>query len=360
MPHKRKRSRYWWVSYIDPSGKRVRRSTGTTDRKEAEALEAKWKLEAFRVQQWEEQPSRTFEELMVAYLNATQQEKRSAERDRRIVTVLRSHFAGMCLNTMRAKDVRGYTAWRQEQGIKPATIYRELSLLSAAINYAIREWEWEIPNPVTGRKPKQGEGRIRWISRSQAEALIRAAEDLPRASVYLPDFIRLALHTGCRRGELLGLEWSRVDLKEGLFYLEGVHTKSGKRRSVPLNTVARSALINRARFRAKYCPASPWVFCTRKGKRIECVRNGFVDACAKAGISDFRIHDMRHTTAAWLVSSGVPLPEVRDLLGHTTVTMTEKYAHLAPDNVRAAVAVLDGSRSHFGHTGDRQVGKNVS
>ena len=84
MPHKRKRSRYWWVSYIDPSGKRVRRSTGTTDRKEAEALEAKWKLEAFRVQQWEEQPSRSFEELMVAYLNATQQEKRSAERDRRM------------------------------------------------------------------------------------------------------------------------------------------------------------------------------------------------------------------------------------------------------------------------------------
>jgi len=183
---------------------------------------------------------------MGAYLNATQQEKRSAERDRRSVAALRGYFAGMCLNTMRAKDVRGYTAWRQERRIKGATIYRELSVLSAAINYAIREREWEIPNPATGRKPKQGESRIRWISRSQAEALIRAAEGLPRASVYLPDFIRLALHTGCRRGELLGLEWSRVDLKEGLFYLEGMHTKSGKRRSVPLNQVARTALSNRA------------------------------------------------------------------------------------------------------------------
>jgi len=104
-----------------------------------------------------------------------------------------------------------------------------------------------------------------------------------------------ALHTGCRRGELLGLEWSRVDLKEGLFYLEGVHTKSGKRRSVPLNQVARTALINRARFRAKWCPDSPWVFCTRKGTRIQSVRGGFLDACAQAGISDFRIHDMRHS-----------------------------------------------------------------
>jgi integrase len=353
MPYKRKHSRFWWVDFTDASGQRVRRSTGTTDRKEAEALEAKWRLESYRVQQWHEQPSRTFEELMVAYLNATQREKRSAERDRRVVAVLRGHFAGMCLNTMRAKDVRGYTAWRREQGIKPATIYRELSVLSAAINYAIREWEWEIPNPVTGRKPKQGESRIRWISRSQAEALIRAAESLPRASVYLADFIRLALHTGCRRGELLGLEWSRVDLKEGLVYLEGAHTKSGKRRSVPLNQVARLALLNRARFRAKWCPGSPWVFCTHKGKRICSVRKGFLDACAKVGITDFRIHDMRHTCAAWLVSGGVPLPEVRDLLGHTTVTMTEKYAHLAPDNVRAAVAVLDGSTSHFRHSAVR-------
>ena len=359
MPYKRNDSADWWVSYTDQRGKRVRRSTGTTDYKEAEALEAKWKLESFRVQQWDEQPSRNFEELMVAYLNATQAEKRSAERDRRIVSVLRGYFGGRCLNTLRAKDVRGFASWRKEQGIQPSTIYRELSMLSAAINYAIREWEWEIPNPVTGRKPKQSEGRVRWISRSEAEALVRAAEALPRASVYLPDFIRLALHTGCRSGELLGLEWSRVDLKEGLFYLEGRHTKSGKRRSVPLNQTARNALINRARFRAKYCPASSWVFCSRQGQRIASVSNGFADACARAGITDFRIHDLRHTCAAWLVSSGVPLPEVRDLLGHCSVTMTEKYAHLAPDNVRAAVAVLDGSTSHLRHSGPCEASQDV-
>ena len=72
-------------------------------------------------------------------------------------------------------------------------------------------------------------------------------------------------------------------------------------------------------------------------------------ACQRANIEDCRIHDLRHTCAAWLVSAGAPLPEVRDLLGHSTVKMTERYAHLAPENVRAAVAKLDSVGSRSGH-----------
>ena len=87
------------------------------------------------------------------------------------------------------------------------------------------------------------------------------------------------------------------------------------------------------------------MFCDRKGRRTLNVRRSFQTACRRAGIADFRIHDMRHTCAAWLVTAGVPLTEVRDVLGHSTVKMTERYAHLAPENVRAAVAKLDGSES---------------
>jgi integrase len=137
---------------------------------------------------------------------------------------------------------------------------------------------------------------------------------------------------------MLGLEWSRVDLQNLQLYLEGRHTKAGKRRTVPLNAVARSALLNQARFRADQCPAVPWVFCNREGERIPSVKRSFATACEKAGIEDFRFHDLRHTCAAWLVQAGVPLPEVRDMLGHSTIRMTERYAHLAPENVRAAVA----------------------
>jgi hypothetical protein len=99
----------------------------------------------------------------------------------------------------------------------------------------------------------------------------------------------------------------------------------------------------------KWGPDSPWVFCNRKGKRVENVRRSFTTACTHVGIEDFRIHDLRHTCAAWLVSAGVPLTEVRDLLGHRTIRMTERYAHLAPEKVRAAVALLDGVESRSSH-----------
>jgi integrase len=186
---------------------------------------------------------------------------------------------------------------------------------------------------------KEPEGRVRWISREEAARLLEAAK--ASRSPYLADLVILALNTGMRREEMLGLEWCRVDLQAGLIHLEAQHTKAGKRRSVPLNRAAREAILARARFRAKHCPASPWVFCKMDGERIHEARKGFLAACAKVGIVDFCFHDLRHTCAAWLVSAGVPLTDVRDLLGHSTVSTTERYAHLAPERVRSAVAMLD-------------------
>lgn len=181
----------------------------------------------------------------------------------------------------------------------------------------------------------------------ETEQLLQAA-GANRLAPHLADFITLALHTGMRKGELLGLEWSRVDFSANLIHLAAINTKNGKRRSIPLNDTARSALIHRAGFRAKHCPASPWVFCDTEGERIANVRRSFDTACRKSGIVDFHIHDLRHTCAARMVSAGIALAEVRDLLGHASITMTERYAHLAPENIRAAVAVLDRA-SRSGH-----------
>ena len=104
------------------------------------------------------------------------------------------------------------------------------------------------------------------------------------------------------------------------------------------------------------------MFWNKAGERIESVRKSFATARNRAGLNDFRIHDLRHTCAAWLVSSGVPLTEVRDLIGHSTVKMTERYAHLAPENVRVAVGKLD-SWSHSGHSQEfsdvNRVARNV-
>jgi integrase len=167
--------------------------------------------------------------------------------------------------------------------VEPGTINCELGLLSAAINYARTEWDWDIPNPAQGRRLKEPEGRARWITSEDAEALIRSAAGEPQAP-HLADFVRLALNTGCRRDELLRLEWRRVDTQAELIHLEPQNTKSGKRRSVPLNGPAREAIAARAAFRARYCPESAWVFCDRNGNRVQSIKRSWATACRRAGI----------------------------------------------------------------------------
>lgn len=350
-------SPYWWASYTDSRGARTRRSTETADRKEAEALLAKWKLAAHLEKQWDVPPSHTFDELMLNYLADTKADKRSTERDHYSAKRLYPVFTGRTLDSLTPMDIHTYIRLRKAEQVQPATINKELHLLSSALNYATREWGWTVNNPVSGRTLREPEGRVRWLSMEEAQKLIDAAEAEPKAGTYLSEFIRIALHTGMRRGELLGLEWSRVDFSANLIHLAGVNTKSGKRRGIPMNETARAALIKRAGFRATYCPASPWVFCNKEGEQIGSIRRSFNTACRRAGLVDFHIHDLRHTCAAWLISAGVAMVEVRDLLGHASITMTERYAHLAPENVRAAVATLDiASRS--GHAGlDQRVAK---
>lgn len=342
--YERKDSPYYWASYIAASGQRVRRSTGITKsvegRREADALLSKWRLEAHMARQWDEQPSRTFDELMLAYLEELESVGRDVKREHVSLKNLYPRFTERELSGIAPSDIRRYALERRQEGAAASTVNRELALFSAAINHARREWDWGLSNPCEKRRLKEPEGRIRWITREEARTLVRAAEEPGRPS-YLADFIIMALNTGCRRGELLGLEWERVDLKRRLIHLEAQHTKTRRRRSVPLNESARKALVSRLKYRMQCCSESPWVFCTQQGTRIESIKTTWATVCRKAGINDYRVHDMRHTCAAWLVTAGVPLAEVRDLLGHSTIAMTERYAHLAPENVRSAVARLD-------------------
>jgi integrase len=168
----------------------------------------------------------------------------------------------------------------------------------------------------------------------------------------LVDFIRLGLNTGMRKGEMLGLEWSRVDLGRNLIYLGVSNQKNGKAGSVPLNGgEARAAIIRRASFRAQHCPASPWVFCDKDGERIASVKTSFAAAVRKAGLQNVHPHDLRCTCGSGLVQAGRPIHEVSALLRHSDIRITDKvYAHLAPENLRAAVEALEGATAQSGHT----------
>jgi integrase len=156
------------------------------------------------------------------------------------------------------------------------------------------------------------------------------------------DFIRLGLNTGMRPGEMLELEWNRVDPQANLIYLGAEHQKNGKVGSVPLNREARAAIASRLRFRTEHCPESPWVFCTKKGARIANVKKGFALAVQRAGLEDVHPHDLRRTFGSWLVQARVDIRRVSELMRHSDIRVTARvYAHLAPGDLADAVEVLD-------------------
>lgn len=342
--YRKKGSPYWWIAYRDASGRKIERSSETTDRAQAALIESK-----ARAAVWQEkhhpqpvQDNPLFDDVMADYLESARL-RRDISRDIFAARHLADAFAGQAIRSISAVDIRRYLDDRRRAGAGDATLKRELTVFCAACNWARVENGLDIPNPASGRKPSEPPGRVRWLSHEEADRLLAVARAAKRAP-WLADFIELALMTGARKGELLGLDWARVDLCQNLIYFtSGTQQKNRRLGSIPLNARARKALLARARFRASHCPASPWVFCDASGARLASVDTSFARACRRAEIADFRIHDLRHTCAAWLVQAGVPLLEVAQVLRHASIVMTQRYAHLAPDQARAAVAALDSA-----------------
>jgi integrase len=280
-----------------------------------------------------------FEQAIAVYLSAKNQVKGKVERDRYCLARLMPYFSGRQVEDLKRADVRRYVAQRLAQGVKLVTVHRELCLFCAAVNFCNVELELAMPNPASKLGLPRSEHRVRWITQQEAARLIQEAERYA-SRPHLAVFIRLALNTGCRKGELLHLEWSRVDFVHRQFLLEARHTKARRRRTVPLNDAALDALRHMEAWRQGHGLVSSWVFGYDEGKRIASFKTAWTAALRRAGIENFRIHDLRHTFASWLVMQGESIYVVKDLLGHASVTQTERYAHLAPGQGRGAVQRL--------------------
>ncbi|WP_456378978.1 tyrosine-type recombinase/integrase [Thiolapillus sp.] len=284
---------------------------------------------------------------MIAYLKSVSVNKKSGDsRDKQCLKNLYPIFTGKVLSTLTAVDARSYIDNRKQKGIAAGTINKEIGMFSAALNWAKRELEWDVPNPFQGRRLKEPPGRNRWLSKKEALRLIQAAAQSHKAP-HLVDFIILGLNTGMRPGEMLALDWDRVDLTENLLYFNEGDQKNDRLGSVPINRDARSALIRRANFRAEHCPDSPWVFCRKNGSRILRIKRSFRTAVKNAGLEDVRPHDLRRTCGSWLAQSGVSIQTISLLLRHSDISVTERiYAHLSPVEIRAAVDVLEGDSGY--------------
>jgi integrase len=247
------------------------------------------------------------------------------------------------MSKLRRIDIASYVVTRRKSDAANGTINCELLTLSAAINYVCQRWDWTMPNPVPGQYTKWPTGRLRYLDSTEKRRLIEAAaQSRKRYAHVLPDLIELAVNTGMRKNEMLYLTWDRICFEGNSIILTKDDTKNARPRVLPMNKGARAAIESRERWGNEHCEDSRWVFADKAGERVKSVYASWCQAVKQAEIEDFRIHDLRHTFASWLVMEGVSLYVVRDLLGHSSIKMTERYAHLAQSALVQAVAVLDG------------------
>ena len=215
------------------------------------------------------------------------------------------------------------------------TVVRYLASLSHAFAIAVKDWEWILENPVMKiSKPKIYNGRTRFLNEVEKEKLIQACRESKSNGLY--PIVILALSTGMRKGEIMNLKWSDIDLAKGTILLQT--TKNGERRYIPLLGIALDLL--RAKYINQATDALIFPALHSQSNPLD-IRSAWNTALRNAGIENFRFHDLRHTAASYLAMNQASLLEIGTLLGHKTVQMTKRYAHLSNAHIYSTVATLN-------------------
>lgn len=216
-----------------------------------------------------------------------------------------------------------------------ATVVRYMAALSHAFSIAVREWEWVDSNPMLKvKRPTEAKGRVRYLSDDERGRLLEAcAESRNRC---LHSIVLVALATGMRQGEIMSLRWQDIDLDRSRLTLHV--TKNKERRVVALSQRAVAVLRELGKVRRL---DTDLVFPGRQRHGHETkpanITNAWRKAVDRAGIEDFRFHDLRHTTASYLAMNGATAPEIAAVLGHKTLEMVKRYAHLGDDHTLGVV-----------------------
>ncbi len=326
------------VDVYGPDGERVRKTFKKA--REAKIYESQAEV-AKQTETWGEimaPPARvTFAELVGRYAQAHHQQKSWASFKAMILPILLEHFGPKKLKDITYLDLELY---RQERrgGLSargtprsPARVNRELAVLKHLLNKAVA-WGLLSANPFKAGESlalKEPQGRLRYLTHEEIPRLLAACP------AHLAPLVKLALHTGLRRTELFTLRWEQI--VNGVLYLDGDVTKNSEPRAVPLNAEALAALEAQRR-RGQL--TSVYVFPSPSGGPYKDIKDPFKGALRRAGIKNFRFHDLRHTFASHLAMAGVPLQTIAQLLGHKSLTMTLRYAHLSPGHLQEAVEKL--------------------
>lgn len=292
-------------------------------------------------------------------------QRKSGERT---VQMIEGHFSDLMetpLDEITLWNIEKWRAERRKSGSKPATINRNIAALKSMLSKAV-EWEVIEHSPLAKLKPLKVDaiGKVRYLNTPEEQRLrqaldareqrmrearkshsaflvARGGEPLPEIPTnqfadHLKPMVLLSMNTGLRRGELFALTWENVNLSKATLTVVGETAKSGRTRHVPLN---KEALETLKKWRVGL-KTSGLVFPSRDGNQRDNVKKAWQGLLVDAKIKDFRWHDLRHHFASALVMHGVDLNTVRELLGHASLDMTLRYAHLAPEHKAEAVARL--------------------
>jgi integrase len=279
----------------------------------------------------------TFSEMIDKYINSAllkYNQKEQAERKSKLLW-WKDKLGVYCLADItpplivECRDLLGETR-------KPATVVRYMAALSHTFTFAVNEYGWMQENPskkVT--KPTEPDGRVRFLEDDERERLLIACKESSSDWLYM--CVILAMSTGMRKAELMGLKWQDVYLKDGFLILH--KTKNGTRRRVPLSGLGLALLREHNKIRRL---DTPLLFPSERNpqKPID-LRSAFQYAMVRAEVNEFHWHDLRHCTASYLAMNGASLAEIAEVLGHKTLSMVKRYAHLSDGHVSNVVASMN-------------------
>jgi len=339
----RKRGNSYQIDYFDPNGKRIRETFKKKKDAEAELGKRVSLIGEHRYLDIKKDYTTTFKELLAKYEENFRDQLSFHTWKRFCITRFKDYFGKATrIDNIRYVDLETYRNHlkqipNQHRRIRAiASVNREMSCLHHIFIKGI-EWEMMERNPFDKGKSllmKENNKRFRYLSENEITTLLdKCIHD------YTKDIVMTVLNTGMRRQEVLSLKW--VQIKGEFIYLS--ETKTNESRQIPI-TDDLAELFQSIRQRVQL--RSEHVFCDKKGKPFRHIKTSFAASLRRAGIDDFRFHDLRHTFASHFIMRGGSLKELQEILGHKNITMTMRYAHLSQETKKKAVNLLNGLTSN--------------
>ncbi len=257
--------------------------------------------------------------------------KRSWRDDLYAVKILNRYFGKLQLHEVTPLDIESFKAARLKE-VSKSRVNRNLDLIKKMFSLAV---DWQYLEESSARKVKK------FPVFNVVERILDQGEQvklLEASAPHLRPVLIALLNTGCRKSEILGLEWGQIDFQQRQIRVE--RTKSGRDRFIPINSILFNILESLGASNGQ----SERVFLGPDGKAMRDIKTSFKTACKRAGIEGMRIHDLRHTAASRMVEAGIDLPTVSKILGHSSIQTTMRYAHSTQETMRKAMETLASVR----------------